>query len=133
MTWARQRPMRRTAPLRRSPFDPRKARMRRTALAKAGRKTRENARALRVFKKDCAKYGIDRCERRGPHCTGMENLTWAHGRKRRELLGGELERFAIVCCVNCHRELDEQMTHEEMAAEVDRLIQLRPERYLEAA
>lgn len=111
----------------------RRDRVRRTKLKKVGKKGRESVRALRVFKKECARLGIDRCEVRGPHCTGTENLTWAHGRKRRELKPGELERFAIVCCVNDHRILDEELSHDEMAERVTYYISLRPERYLEAA
>lgn len=106
---------------------------RRKALGTPGKGTSKNRRALRVFKVRVGRYLIDRCERRGGNCTGAEQLTWAHGRKRRELLEGELEDFAIVCCVNCHREMDEGMSHEGMAAEVSRIIALRPERYLEAA
>lgn len=99
-----------------------------------GKKGLKSARALRVFKKAVARLGLDeRCERRGPNCTGTEQLTWAHGRKRSELKAGELESFAIICCVNCHREMDEGMSHEGMAAEVSRIIALRPERHLEAA
>jgi hypothetical protein len=121
----------RTAPLARAPFR-RDVRGNYGGL-KAGKKMRENRRALSVFKKECARLGIERCEVRGPNCTGTEDLTWAHGRKRRELLEGELETFAIVACAICHRPLDEELTHAEMAAEVSRIIQLRPERYLEAA
>lgn len=103
-------------------------------LRKVGKVGRRNVRALRVFKKDCAEQGVEeRCERRGRNCTGTENLTWAHGRKRDELREGELEHFAIVCCVNCHREMDEGMSHEEMAAEVRRIINLRDGRRLQAA
>lgn len=105
-----------------------------TPPGRQGKGGRKNARALRVFKRDCREQGVDeRCERRGPNCTGTENLTWAHGRKRVLLREGELEHFAIVCCVNCHGEMDEGMTHDEMADEVERIIALRPERRLEAA
>jgi hypothetical protein len=102
-------------------------------IRRVGKKGLENRRALAVFKRECVRLGIDRCEVRGSHCTGAEDLTWAHGRKRRELLEGELETFAIVACRNCHRPLDEELTHAEMAAEVSRIHGLRPERYLEAA
>jgi len=105
----------------------------RQRIRKVGRQGRENARALRIFKRECARLGLgERCECGYEGCTGQPD-TWAHGRKRRLLRPGELERFAVVACVNCHRKLDEQMSHEEMAAEVDRIIQLRPERYWEAA
>jgi hypothetical protein len=102
-------------------------------MKKVGKKMRESKRALGVFKRECARLGIERCEVRGQHCTGADDLTWAHGRKRRELKEGELEEFAVVACRNCHRPLDEDMSHDEMAAEVTRIIGLRPERYLEAA
>lgn len=103
-------------------------------LNKVGKTGRKNARALKVFKAECVRQGVDeRCERRGKNCTGTEQLTWAHGRKRSKLREGELEHFAIVCCVNCHREMDEGMTHEEMANEVERIIAGRDERRLEAA
>lgn len=104
-----------------------------STLSKEGKTGRENRKALRVFKKDAARYSIDGCEARYEGCTGKENLTWAHGRKRRELQGDELQHFAIVCCAVCHRRLDEGMSHERMANEVSRIIALRPERYLEAA
>jgi hypothetical protein len=101
-------------------------------MRKAGKKDRENRKALRAFKLECAGFGIERCECRYEGCKGIPD-TWAHGRKRRELLEGELEKFAVAACTVCHRRLDEDMSHEEMAAEVARLIALRPERYLEAA
>jgi hypothetical protein len=107
-------------------------RLRTKRLRAVGKKGRENGRALRVFKKECARLGIERCEVRYSVCTGIPD-TWAHGRKRRKLREGELETFAVAACKACHRVLDEDMTHEQMAAEVGRIISLRPDRYLEAA
>lgn len=133
--------MRRSSPIKRGRFkrksaeDARRSRERvRGRLRKVGKVGRRNARALRVFKKECVRQGVEpRCERRGRRCTGTEQLTWAHGRKRRELRDGELESFVIVCCVNCHREMDEGMSHEEMANEVARIIADRPNKMMEAA
>lgn len=102
-------------------------------LRKVGKTGRKNRRALAAFKRECARLGVDgRCEVRRPGCFG-EATTWAHGRRRRNLKAGELERFAVAACVPCHRWLDEELSREECASEVERIIGLRPERYLEAA
>jgi hypothetical protein len=127
--------------LRRSPMKPRRsplsrprasAKRSRERIRKVGKVGLKNARALRVFKRECARLGIERCEVRYMGCTG-EPTTWAHGRRRRFLKGDELERFAVAACIPCHTTLDQKMSHEECAREVARIIQLRPERYLEAA
>jgi hypothetical protein len=120
--------MRRGAGLRRdTPLERSRKRIR-----AVGKKGLENRRALKVFKKECARLQIERCEAGYEGCTG-EPDTWAHGRKRRELLEGELETFAVIACLVCHRRLDERMSHEEMAAEVRRIIAGRADRLAEAA
>jgi hypothetical protein len=97
-----------------------------------GKKGLANRRALAVFKRECVRLQIERCEVRYDGCFG-EATTWAHGRRRRLLKPGELETFAVAACIPCHTTLDQKMSHEECAKEVTRIIALRPERYLEAA
>jgi hypothetical protein len=123
-------------PLPRSPFNPKKGRTRlvsrRRALRAKGKKGKASQKALGVFKRECARLGIERCEVRYEGCFGVPD-TWAHGRRRRLLKEGELEAFAVAACAPCHFILDTTMSHAETAEEVTRIIGLRPERYLEAA
>lgn len=64
-------------------------------------------------------------------CGGI--LTPAHSKKRGKIKGAELFHVAL-CCLNFHRVLDEQMTHEEMESTVMRAVEeagglILPERY----
>lgn len=130
----RRSEIKRTSLLPRGPGPRRSSRIKksRKRMRKAGKGGRENRRALSVFKRECARLGVERCEVRYEGCQGHPD-TWAHGRRRRFLKEGELETFAVAACTVCHRVLDEVLSREDCAKEVTRLIGLRPERYLEAA
>ena len=128
MSLPRHTRLHRGAPIRRG------GRLRRDGggLKKVGKVGRRNARALGVFKRECARLGIERCELRFEGCTGTENLTWAHGRKRRHLKEGELETFAVVACASCHWKA-EKRGEPVMTPIIERCIAGRGERRLQAA
>ena len=65
------------------------------------------------------------CEFRYEGCTGGFMLTPAHSMKRRFIQTESDYREIGIACINCHRILDEKMTHETMRAEVLRVIRLR--------
>lgn len=104
-------------------------RRRRATLATIGKKGREWAHVRGELKRMLTTLGIDRCEFRFKDCTDRENLSLAHSMKRRFLGKGEererLIREVGVACLNCHRELDERMTHEQMATAVRGVIARR--------
>jgi hypothetical protein len=102
------------------------------ALKPVGKQGRANARANRFLKRECERLGIERCEFGYSDCTGALFLSHAHVAKRRELLAGELETAAAVACFNCHRKLDEGMSHTEMRAAVEEALAKRADRYVES-
>ena len=55
----------------------------------------------------------DVCEAKLDGCWNKD-LTWAHGKKDRELSMAERESLVIRCCTVCHRKLDEDFGHEGM-------------------
>jgi hypothetical protein len=99
-----------------------------TPLNRVGKKGRANAKANRERRPKFEAMGVTRCEVNFEGCTGGYDVTWAHGRKRRKLLPGELEDFVCVACTRCHRRLDEEMTHEEMADKVREIVNNRETR-----
>lgn len=88
------------------------------------RKKRHN-RWDRELKKYLAPLLIDYCEVQLPGCERTMNLTPAHSRKRSKIETKE-QYFEVVCaCGNCHRLLDEKMSHEEMEQAVKSVIRNR--------
>jgi hypothetical protein len=69
--------------------------------------------------------GIDYCEFGFPGCLKGIMLTPAHSRKRRKIENDEQLAEVAVCCIPCHRVLDEQMTHADMEAAVKKAIARR--------
>lgn len=112
-----------------------RARVRRAALKrskkirKVGKKGRASLEANKVLKAECERLQIYSCEVGFEGCRRDDLLTFAHCAKRRELLPGELETKAVLCCQVCHRVLDEEMGHAEMRAFVERKLAERPARY----
>jgi hypothetical protein len=89
------------------------------------------------LKPELEKRGRVKCEFKFiPHeCGGF--LTPAHSKKRRLMKGNDIYAVGLAC-INVHRILDEQMTHEEMEAAVMRAIEnhgglILPEQRREAA
>lgn len=66
----------------------------------------------------------DVCEARLTGCWNTD-LTWAHGRKDRELTMHEREFLVIRACTPCHRKMDEDMGHEGMLVFVLGVIERR--------
>ncbi len=83
---------------------------------KPGKKTREWERIRRKIKPEFEAQGITSCEFRYPLCQGGYMLSFAHGKKRRNLVGDELEKFVGLACQNCHT-----------------LLELKPEKEMERA
>ncbi len=68
---------------------------------------------------------ITYCEVRLDGCFGTYGLAPAHSRKRREIENKEQYFEVVAACLNCHRKLDEQMTHGEMERTVKQIISSR--------
>jgi hypothetical protein len=90
-----------------------------------GPKTRAWEQAWKQLKRELEAAGITSCEFLFRGCTRTMFLTPAHSRKRREIENEEQLREVAVACVNCHRKLDEEMSHEEMWRHVTRVRELR--------
>lgn len=110
--------------LRRSPI--RSSKRRRRALVKrVGKKAklREsiNSRNRARFR---AMGLYDVCEARLSGCWNTD-LTWSHGRKDRKLSMDEREFLVIRCCLICHRQMDEDMSADEMLEFTKSVIERR--------
>jgi hypothetical protein len=68
---------------------------------------------------------LNACEARLPGCWPNGDLTWAHGKKDRELSMEERKYLVIRACTVCHHKLDEQMSHAEMLEFVQGVIERR--------
>lgn len=73
---------------------------------KVGLKTRAWTNARNRLKKRFAANGITECELGYDGCWRDNALSFAHGRRRRFLLEGELEHLTVLCCTPCHERLD---------------------------
>lgn len=69
--------------------------------------------------------GISSCEFHYHGCMRTFGLALAHSRKRRFITSKEQYWEVGLACVKCHEVLDNWMSHEEMEAEVKRIIQRR--------
>lgn len=100
---------------------------------KVGPKTDDWRKAWRFLKPRLEAVNRTRCEFAFiPHECG-KFLTPAHSKKRRMMKGPDIYHVALAC-INVHRILDEQMSHEEMESAVMRAIEnhgglILPERY----
>jgi hypothetical protein len=68
--------------------------------------------------------GITICEFRFQGCYYDASGGFAHCRKRRNLLEGEIWHVGLAC-LHCHTCLDEKMSHEDMHNEVHKVIEKR--------
>lgn len=53
------------------------------------------------------KAGVRYCEIGFDGCLKNRSLSFAHGDKRRFLIGDELEKLVILACIRCHRVIEE--------------------------
>lgn len=97
----------------------------RKAMRRYGKKTLEWDTVRKELKQIFFDNGVTSCELGWPQCYHNNYLTWGHGRKRRFLSGNELKTLVILVCQNCHKTLDEEMTHEEMYDTVIAVIEKR--------
>ncbi len=93
---------------------------------KAGKRTKAWEAARRALKLKYAQMGITSCELRYPGCKGDDWLSFAHGRKRRNLVGDELSTLTILCCTPCHDKI-EFLLPDEMLRIVNDTIAARKE------
>lgn len=97
----------------------------------AGVRTLEWSRVRARLKKRFAAWGITRCEFAFIGCTRSQQLSFAHAVKRRFLSAtaapGTAEHIetVAVCCLVCHQQLDEGMSHQAMRASVLSVIATR--------
>lgn len=72
----------------------------------AGRKTKAWTAERRKLKAEYEAMGITSCELRYEGCKGDDWLSFAHGRKRRKLVGNELSTLTILACLPCHDRIE---------------------------
>lgn len=89
-----------------------------------GRKTIAWVNARARLKKKFLAIGITSCELGYEGCTPTDFLSWAHGKKRRHLVGDELETLVCLSCLNCHTRI-ERMPEAAMEAIVRSVISER--------
>jgi hypothetical protein len=115
------------------------ARRRRAGLArrkpvnKVGPRTRASNKARAVNKARDERNNETTCEVRLPGCLVNMAIDYSHGRKRRELLPGELESFVVRACRHCHNEMELKLSHEALAAKHQEIIESRQTRLPEYA
>jgi len=92
-------------------------------MLKAGKRTREWQRVREQLKPRFEAAGITRCEFRYQGCWRDNALSFAHMRKRRNLMPNELKVVALAC-IPCHDKL-ELMPEPLMAQTVADVIRQR--------
>lgn len=76
------------------------------------------------MKPEFERAGITRCECRYEGCTGAAMLSFAHSKKRRNIVGAELEECALAC-TTCHDVLENEYGEAEMTRLVREIIAAR--------
>ncbi len=95
--------------------------MKRTAMKKVGKKSKEWIAVRRRLKVKYEAAGIVSCELKYEGCKRDGWLSFAHGKKRRHLKGNELETLCILSCLICHGRI-ERLPEDEMCAIVENVI-----------
>ena len=96
----------------------------RPTLKKAGKKARLREQINRPNRIRFAEMGLlNVCEAKLPGCWPNGRLTWAHGKKDRLLTMHERKFLVIRACTVCHHQMDERMSHEDMLAFVQGVIE----------
>lgn len=98
--------------------------MRRTGRLRPGKQTAFNLASNARLKIRFGALSIESCELGYKNCTRDNFLTWAHGCKRRKLIGDELDTLVILACQNCHNAI-EFLPPAEMLAIVEGVIARR--------
>ena len=115
---SRKTPLRSHSTLKTSPAKPR------TQLRAIGKKGAAWIAVRKQLKQRFEWAGITICEFRFAGCYYDASGGFAHCKKRRKLLEGEIWHVGLAC-LSCHTRLDEKMTHEEMEIEVHKIIDKR--------
>jgi hypothetical protein len=89
-----------------------------------GKRTRQWNSIRAKIKPKFEAAGITRCEFKYSGCFGGVMLSFAHGKKRRNLTVEELEKLVALACINCHTIL-ELKPEEEMEKAVREVIKKR--------
>lgn len=90
-----------------------------------GKKVDEWDRARKSLIKAYSDVGIEYCEL---NIDGKHNGLWvafAHGRKRRHLVGTELYTFVAKACQGCHDYIEYEVGKDEMARIIQEAIDAR--------
>ena len=90
-----------------------------------GKKVNEWHKARNILGKAYADVGIEYCEL---NIEGEHNGLWvafAHGRKRRHLVGNELYTFVARACQGCHDFIEYKVGKEKMAQIIQEAIDRR--------
>lgn len=98
--------------------------MRCTAIRKIGKKGGEWVKARKILDKAYLDAGITHCELRFEAYHNGFMVAYAHGRKRRNLVGDELYTFVVKACQGCHNAIEYQGA-EAMAKHVQDAIDRR--------
>lgn len=81
-------------------------------LRRIGKRGRRNAKTNRILKKEAERADIRYCELNYPGCTKIA-LSWAHSRRRRKFENDSDWTETLLSCWECHRQLDQEHSHEE--------------------
>lgn len=85
----------------------RKARpKRRGGILRAGKRTKAWETTRAKLKVEYQAKGITECELGYDGCKRDDWLSFAHGRKRRHLVGDELATLTILACTPCHARIE---------------------------
>jgi hypothetical protein len=87
---------------------------------KRGKKTKAWDAARRKLKPFFENLGIDYCEM----CGGRFGLSFAHSKKRRNIVGDEIKEVILICVHPCHENL-ERLPEVEMTEKVREIISNR--------
>ncbi len=99
----------------------------RKSMNKRGKSTRSTERQKwhKELLADWQSKGINSCEFNYDGCMQTFGQALAHSKKRRFITTKEDYEEVGLACIKCHEKLDLVLSHEEMEAEVKRIIESR--------
>lgn len=97
-----------------------------STLNRFGKKAKLREKINRPLRAKFRRLGLlDVCEARLEGCWPDGRKTWSHGKKDRKLTMEERKNLVIRACTVCHRQMDEEMSPEEMLSFVQEVIARR--------
>lgn len=88
-------------------------------------KVQEWSKIKKIQEKAFEKAGITECELKLTMCKPKAFLSFAHGKKRKDLVGNELANLIVLACQPCHEHIEYKITKEQMLKVVQDTIMAR--------